>query len=401
MESTVVAVLSALVLLAFHVPAASADESSIATGGFVGVEGRFFPDDAQFSTQSDDVQLSLVAEPEIRYSREGSPHQFKMIPFLRLDSEDDERSHVDLREAYWRYNFGDSLLLVGVNKVFWGVAESNHLVDIVNQSDNLEDIDLEDKLGQPMVLLGTEKDWGEVELFLMPYFRKREFPGEEGRLRPGLLVDDDEQYGSGAEEYHLDLALRYGNYIGDWDVGVSYFYGTSREPLLQPGPERKLIPFYGIIQQWGVDVQYTLDAWLWKFEGVVIDGLDEVYGAVVGGFEYTLYQIFSTNADLGLLAEYNWDGRDQELEPVSLFDNDIFLGARLALNNPQDTTALIGGIVDTENGSTLFNVEAQHRLGQSWVVEMIGRFFINIDEDDPTFFLEKDSFINLSLQYHF
>ena len=42
-------------------------------------------------------------------------------------------------------------LLVGAAKVFWGTAESRHLVDIINQTDAVEDIDEEDKLGQPMV----------------------------------------------------------------------------------------------------------------------------------------------------------------------------------------------------------------------------------------------------------
>ena len=371
-------------------------------GGFIAIEGRFFIEDSAFDAQSDDPPLSLVAEPEIRYRSAAGNHQFKLTPFARLDSVDDERSHFDLREAYWRYTLGDYRLLVGLNKVFWGVTESRHLVDIINQSDNLEDIDLEDKLGQPMVLIGTERDWGDIELFIMPYFREREFPGEDGRLRPGLLVTGDPLYESGAEENHIDLALRYSGFVGDWDIGASYFYGTGREPLLLPDATgQSLTAFYGIIHQFGVDIQYTKEAWLWKFEGILQNGLDSYFGAVVGGFEYTLYQIFDTNADLGLLLEYNWDDRDQSEEPATFFDNDIFIGSRLALNDPQDSTALIGAIIDTDNGSTILSLEAERRVGESWVVELIGRFFLNIDETDITASLKEDSFMNLSIQYHF
>ncbi len=35
--------------------------------------------------------------------------------------------------------------------MYWGVAESNHLVDIINQTDAVESFDGEEKLGQPMV----------------------------------------------------------------------------------------------------------------------------------------------------------------------------------------------------------------------------------------------------------
>ena len=382
------------------VPITSADGLDIS--GYVGVEGRFFIEDSAFSGQSDDPPISLVAEPELRFSSDSGEHQFKFIPFGRWDSVDEERSHFDLREAYWRFNLGDYRFLVGLNKVFWGVTESRHLVDIINQSDNLEDIDLEDKLGQPMLLVGSERDWGDLELFIMPYFREREFAGSDGRLRPGLLVTGDPDYESGAEEYHLDLALRYSGFVGDWDIGGSYFYGTSREPLLLPDASgRNLTAFYGIIHQLGIDVQYTREAWLWKFEGIIQNGLEDAFGALVGGFEYTLYQIFGTNADLGLLLEYNWDGRDQSEEPATLFDNDVFVGSRLALNDIQDSTALVGAIIDTDNGSTLFSIEAERRVGDSWVVELIGRFFINIDETDITSSLKEDSFINLSIQYHF
>ena len=49
---------------------------------------------------------------------------------------------------------------VGVGKVFWGVTESQHLVDIINQTDLVENIDTEDKLGQPMLETTWLQNWG-------------------------------------------------------------------------------------------------------------------------------------------------------------------------------------------------------------------------------------------------
>ena len=88
--------------------------------------------------------------------------------FARYDNQDDERSHVDLREAYWGYD-GDSWdVNAGFSKVFWGVAESRHLVDVINQTDLVEDLDQEDKLGQPMVNVNLQRDYGRFELYVMP-----------------------------------------------------------------------------------------------------------------------------------------------------------------------------------------------------------------------------------------
>ena len=75
-----------------------------------------------------------------------------------------------MRELYWRGVFGDLEVKAGAVKVFWGVTESQHLVDVINQADLVENIDSEDKLGQPMINLSWGKDWGTLELFVLPYY---------------------------------------------------------------------------------------------------------------------------------------------------------------------------------------------------------------------------------------
>ena len=87
--------------------------------------------------------------------------RISIVGFARADSQDDERSHADLREAYWGYESDDWDVIIGVNKVFWGVTESRHLVDVINQTDLVEDIDQEDKLGQPMINIATQRNWGQ------------------------------------------------------------------------------------------------------------------------------------------------------------------------------------------------------------------------------------------------
>jgi len=96
--------------------------------GYAGIEFRWFPDNPQFVDQHHGAQNSLIFEPE--FLIENDEHQFSFIPFARLDSRDDERSHADIREAYWLYIQNDWELLIGANREFWGVTESRHLVNI-------------------------------------------------------------------------------------------------------------------------------------------------------------------------------------------------------------------------------------------------------------------------------
>jgi len=383
--------------------AGSAAASEIATSGFVASELRWFPQSPAFDGQLSGAEPSVLLSPEFRYRSEDGNIKATFAPYARLTGRNSDRSHVDIREAHVSFRKGDWDFLVGINKVFWGVAESRHLVNIVNQSDIVEDTDEEDKLGQPMVAVGVEMDWGRVDLFVLPGFRERDFPDKRGRLRTPQPVDENGAVlESSHGNAHVDVAARYSQVFGDWDLGLSAFHGLSREarlPLSADGSRR--VPHYDLITQGGLDLQYTLDAWLWKFEGIVREGHGSTFGAMVGGFEYTVFQIAETDADLGFLMEYHRDGRDPASTPSTGFDNDLFLGARYALNDVDDTQALAGTIIDLEDGTMSFLVEAERRIGDSWKVEAEARLLANVDNANAFAAFKRDSFVNIRLSRFF
>ncbi|MHC4656975.1 MAG: hypothetical protein ACYTDW_18365, partial [Planctomycetota bacterium] len=254
-----------VLLLAFSIigtSVAAAGELS----GYIEGEGRTFFHDALFDGQERD-NFSFAFQPEYYHEWE-SGSSFIFVPFLRLDSADSRRTHFDIRELNYLWLTDEWELRAGVGKVFWGTTEFVHLVDIINQTDLIENIDEEDKLGQPMVHLSVPRDWGVVDMFVLPYFRERTFPGGKGRLRSVMEVDTDHpRYDSSAEEYNVDFAIRYSNTIGDWDFGIYHFMGTGREPTLL-NENNKLIPFYEQINQTGLDLQLVVGQWLWKLEAL-------------------------------------------------------------------------------------------------------------------------------------
>ena len=375
--------------------------------GSLSAEARIFPNDPAFANQDDStVSPSISLESELVYEWNDGDDRFTLVPFLRWDGDDGNRSHGDLREAAWLHLADDWDLVVGLDRAFWGVAESRHLVDIINQYDAVEDIDNEDKLGQPMVNLNLQRDWGSVSGFLLPGFRRRTFPDGDARLGGGVPVDDDDPtFDSGAEERHVDLALRWAHSVGNWDIGLAHFHGTSREPRLLPraAPDGAitLVPHYDQIDQTGVDVQLTKGAWLWKLEAITRGGHGERFAATVGGFEYTRFQVFESAADLGLLAEYHYDGRDQARAPRTLFDDDLFIGGRLTLNDEQDSALLAGTVIDRTSQATLVSLEAERRLGEHWRLELEGRLFLNQPSGDPAFAIRDDDVVTLRLTRYF
>jgi hypothetical protein len=189
--------------------------------------------------------------------------------------------------------------------------------------------------------------------------------------------------------------------IDDWDLGIYYFYGTGREPsFIGNGDGTRLLPVYSIINQVGTDIQWTHEAWLWKFEGIVREGQGETFGALVAGFEYTFYQIAETALDLGILAEYLHDGRDETAPPV-LFDDDIFLGARLAFNDTADTAVLGGIIFDPSTTEKFFSLEAERRLTDHITTELEIRVFSDEPADRLLSSFSRDDYIQLTMAYYF
>ena len=377
-------------------------ETELEFSGVAAYEPRWFVSDAQFADQFNGLQHSFLTEPEF-FLEVGNDDQFSFIPFFRYDARDDDRTHADIREAFWRHIDDDKEFLIGVNREFWGVTESRHLVNIINQIDQIEDLDEEDFLGQLMLNFSIQKDYGRFSLFVLPLFRERTFASSDGRLRGPLAVDEDDvEYESGAEEWHTDLALRYSHFLGDWDIGLSYFYGTGREPTLLLNDEgTRFIPRYDLIHQFGIDLQYTNEEWLWKFEGIVREGQGHTFAATVFGFEYTFFQAFDSDADLGVLVEHLYDGRDPEDAPLAALENDLFFGMRYTFNDINDTALLAGAITDLEDESNSVRLEAERRVGDHWKAELESQWFFNARDESATSSFADDDFTLLSISRFF
>lgn len=390
----------------------------------------------QFAEPNEPVQANtdVTLSGKLKYQREWNDgyDELTIEPIFRVNSEDSEQNRVDFQSLSWNHQTDLWSFRTGVRTVTWQVVESLHLVDVVNQIDAAADVDGEDKLGELMFNVVRLTDWGNIELLIMPGFRERILPGEEGRLRPPLSYEfpvgplqtinvpglgtiavpvpgapqsvtinfdpDFVTYESAAEELRTDAAIRATWIPGDWEITLSHFSGTSREPQIVFS-EGVLHPNYPVIDQTGLELQYAAGNWLWKAEAISNSGFEEErYAASVAGFEYTFSGLGETGYDIGALAEYLWDEREDA--PLR---SDIFVGGRLSLNDIAGTQLLLGGIVDHETGEYLALAEFSRRLGSKMKIEFelraIGQ---SADDERQDFgFLHKDDYANLTITRYF
>ncbi|CBL43818.1 Hypothetical protein HDN1F_02350 [gamma proteobacterium HdN1] len=334
--------------------------------------GEFAPEFTAFAHSGVAGQASESLSASLRlegwYSPDDGRNTFAFVPFVRWDQRDPERSHHDIRELSWVHVSGSREIRAGWRQVFWGVTEGIHLVDIVNQTDAIESVDGEQKLGQPMLSLGIERGDQMLDLFWLVGSRERTFPGREGRLRLPLVVDSDfARWESSKGRDRQDLAFRW-----QWNpyplrLGVTGFSGTAREPELQPvltGKGVVLAPYYPVIQQLGVDVQVTQGDLLWKLEAIQRNGGQRNYHAADAGLEYTQVGVFATQADLGWLLEWLYDSRNRKA--ATPFQRDLLLGWRVAFNDVASSSLLFYVIFDPDDGEQLWSLEAQRRLAEDW-----------------------------------
>jgi len=370
--------------------------------GYLSAEGSYYFHAPAYPGQTrHDAAIAL--QPELYHEWDGGT-SFTFVPFGRVDSADPERSHADIRELNMLW-VGESMeMRLGIGKVFWGATEFVHLVDIINQTDTVESIDGEEKLGQPMAQFSLIRDWGVVELFILPWFRERTFPGIKGRLRPSVAVDTAHPlYENGQKERHVDYAVRYSHSIGDVDFGLYHFRGTGRDPTLLPGlnpvGQVVLIPYYEQINQTGLDLQMVAGEWLWKLEALYRSGQGQSYSAATGGFEYTYVGVTDGGTDLGILAEYAADSRGGSA--TTPFQNDLMLGLRLSFNDVSDSTLLAGWLRDMKSSASIFQVEGSRRFGDNLKASLEARTFMKQPVNDPMYGLRNDDHLKLEMAYYF
>lgn len=379
------------------------EDYEIDFSGNIEAEGRYFTQGSAHPGPSRQ-NLSLAIDARLEIDWKDGDSQLTISPFARVDGSDGNRSHFDLREAKWVGVFDPFEVRIGIDKVFWGVTESVHLVDIINQDDALEDIDGEDKLGQPMVAITYDAGPGLLTAYLMPYFRERRFPGADGRPAAPFLVDRRQtEFQSGGNNWHADWALRWSQYIGAFDMAVSYFSGTSRDPRfsleLGASGQPVLIPRYHLIDQAGAELQGTFGALLLKGEAIYQWNDFDDFFAFAGGLEYSFYGIRGGPSDLGLLAEILYDDRGDSAD--NPFEGDLFLGARWSANDVEGTTILAGGVFDMNSSAKFANIEASRRLGDDWRITLDARFLFNVPVTDPLKPFADDDFFQLRLARFF
>lgn len=349
----------------------ASDESGIEINSEFGAEAYYYPEEGAQGQSQQSIGFHL--ESEFFHADTNITFQ----PFFRFDSMDSDRTHADIRELTWQHSNDYSEYMVGISRVFWGRMEFTNFVDVINQTDLIEDPSGKTKLGQPMTYAAYEFEEGLFEFYLLFGFRALEHPGEDGRLRFPMIVDDDNAVYNGSSDKPAaaspDFAFRWSRPIGDYtEIALSQFKGLSRDPtyrfngdLIDP----RLTPFYDDMHQTGIELEVIYEGWAFKLESIYVDQDNAHHYAAGAGVEYTFFDLFDSGQDLTAIVEYLYDSRGENAP--TFIENDLLFGGRWSANNLGGTESIFGVLYDPKTEEQLFTLEATHRIGEQITIELV------------------------------
>jgi hypothetical protein len=378
--------------------------------GAIGVWGRAFPQGPQW-----DGQRNVAIWPNVEgwvkaeYAWNNGADRINFMPYGRKDFFG-SRSLVDVKEGYVLHAGDGWSVLAGINTVHWGVTESRHLVNIINQVDYGWNIDGDELLGQPMANVNVTTSVGTLSLYSLFGFRPLHEAKVEDRLRLPLLATSPTILASDVDK-NVNFAGRFSSTFpllsGSVDAGVSYFHGIGREPRYILSATRtpttllpELTPLYDRIDQGGLEIVATFDALQLKFEGIVRHEFGETYAATVAGFEYTFFNVLNTGSDVGLVGEHLSDNRSA-LQPPTIYAHDVFLGARLSFNDNANTHLLAGILYNYQDTAQYATARLTTRIQDDLSLQLEARYFIYAPPTDYLYTLLHDSFVQARLIKYF
>lgn len=401
-------------------------------GGDIELSARYYPEDGLLPGQASS-NVTPIVQGSFNASRRLTDGRLVFELSGSYNGETNE-GYADLPRGFYQH-FGDGFdLLVGSNIEYWGVSESHRVVDVVNQRYVLDQTVDYVSLGQPMVNVNIATGVNSTLSFYgLLGFRERDLGSAATRFRSPVVLNGGDAVFEEGQSRNFDFAVRFRTSFGigggGLDLAASYFEGTNRAPSALPSvclngaafsPDQciadlpdevpdevpddlsdfALVPYYAKLRQAGLELVYSFGDLQLTFEGAISRSLDETYYSAIGGAQYTFGGIGSAGGNLVLVGEYLYDDRSF-IQPITIYDDDVFLGFSYSGNDVGGTNIRGGVYYDLNSSAQIYTLAYSRRLNDALRFEVSG-FMVNSEgTTDPLAVAQNDGYLEVSLAYFF
>ena len=371
------------------------------------VQGRYndYAKDSLFSEQSDRLRQYSLATTLDYNGQINRNIDINASFFGRYHPAADQSWRGDVRELKLSYYASSLEVSGGILMERWGVLEAFSPVDILNPRDRIEDFQGDIKQGIPGGKLSWLFDSGRIDAWLLPDSREERLAEGKDRFRTSTFAFSDAEFEKG--QHALSSAVRISQMSESVEFAVSYYNGHARSPYFTPnldgiGNVITLQPNYTQIEQTGFELLWVKGQILMKLESIYRSIDDDDFMGLGIGLEREFPRIGSGKNALTLYGEYYYDGRKSASStPLTPFQNDMFLGLRLAQNNLNSTEYELRFTHDLDYESTFWDLRAKTRIKRQWFIEASLYKFVHVDNDPALTSFASDSRLEVNVMLGF
>lgn len=361
--------------------------AQVQTEGFIGINTQ------QYSSKDNKHSNNITLEQKLKLSYEKENTLSILEIYAQedstdfLDSKDNKRSFIRINELYSQYENDNSKILLGKNIRFWGALEVKNIVDTFNLQEGRNDPFETDKIGAYNIAYSYFFEDSEISIIAKLYEQKNKLASN--KYMYSILKNAESLKNKLESEkslYRPSLYLLYNGTSNEDDYSLDYAFiyenGYDSQRYLS-----KISNIYTqhayLVNKFMTYNTLVLNSTLYKIEALYTDVIDDKnisdYVHIALGIEHTLEPSENGN-ELGLLCEYYYYDtlEKNKLSHIDLgetFQNDLFLGLRYSFNDINNSSAVGGVILDTQDKEENYYIEYQTRLNDMFKLKFDYRYF--------------------------
>jgi hypothetical protein len=417
-----------------------AEENPLNLSGQLDLGYRYYFDDGQYDGQAS-AGFHEFAAFQLTGSFDVASGEV-VLKFAGLSDDKNDRSILNIQKAYFTNSFENWDFVLGYNVENWGVSNGRTIVNVLNSKNRTNQVGNSDLIGTPLANANLFTDVGTISFYVLGDNVEGNFGGPATRLRGPFYSDDRGVRYENSNS--TDVALRFSNSysigVGSLDLGASVYHGTGREALRMPvciqedstvaagvcdqfnadvlanyaaggttissagdagsASLTALAPYYQEIRQYGLTAVYAKGDTQLRFEGFIREASDEKFSAAIVGGDRTFDNFMGGDGTLILAAEYHFDNRSDR-QPLSVYDNDLFVGLNFSANDTNDSKIEIGMFYDLDVSSKIYSLSMSRRIGDRMRVSLNANHISADNAVDALSTVDGDSYVEFSLSTYF
>jgi hypothetical protein len=346
----------------------------------IAFESRGFRNDNDDATE--DYGMAIAPRFDIKHNQDSWVTKLRV--FGRNDTLDDRRRIIFLEDAYTGLEYDTWQVHVGWKILNWSATEAFHPADILNARNFDSSLENAEKIGELMVHYTYILEEGTINFFYLPYIMLPNLPEPNNRLSffpsnaiVGNSLIVDESGNTLANKWQPQWAFRFEYTLGDADIS---FYALEHFDRYQPNILPSAGPtftstFYKKFQ-YGFTYQHAIGSSVFKLETATIDFYDSGapstskqmdHTQIAFGIDYINSHKDGSESTLIFEGQFIPDVGKSSRAALQIFQRDLLIGYRYALNDTNSKEFFASLIFDIERGRELLaSISYSQRLSDTW-----------------------------------